>query len=209
MDANGLTEELDISNEKPDILLNKYDLITDPDGNFFTKMSKEDFMTVYEDPPRVQRLCSSDGELCRYAIVLPLYPEGCDHVIPIPFIIDTGAPGYVRLCVGAIDKLREAGAIREKYNSVSGSMSKLKGSLVWGEKSIAEPVVGCLPKQYELTQSLEGDPRGNLLGILAIEHFQLMADCTNSNKQSSPIPSHTPSPTPSPSPTSSSSCSIL
>lgn len=159
----------------PDLLLSKYDLLPDRHDNFLNKISKESFVVKYGDQPSVWKLLCNTGVLRRYAVVLPFYPEGCDRVIPIPFIIDTGAHGYMHLCKGAASKLREGEVLNDVYDPVNGDMFLLKGKLGRGVKFIDRPTASPLLQLHE--ESLRGDPRGNLLGIRTIDYFQLMPEC--------------------------------
>ena len=51
--------------------------------------------------------------LRRYAIVLPLQAGSRDDVIPIPFILDTGAPDFMYFCRTAVKRLAAVNSIKE------------------------------------------------------------------------------------------------
>ena len=82
-----------------DFLLNELDLPA-KNEDYFKVISKKDFIKTFGDSPIIRRY--SFNLLKRVAIVLPLHISD-SHVIPIPFIVDTGAP-YMYLGSGAIKK---------------------------------------------------------------------------------------------------------
>ena len=72
----------------------------------------------------------------RYAVVLPLFTRF--QAIPIPFLMDTGAPEFVYLCSAAIHKLGVLGAIKE----IAGPYPyKLLGSLGPEDNGVDQPYI--------------------------------------------------------------------
>ena len=102
----------------------------------------------------------------RYAIVLPLFTTV--QAIPIPFILDTGASGFIYLCSGAIHHLKRLQAIRETTGVYP---YQLLGTFGPEDQGVPQPFADVIPNVYE--QHAPGDVRLNLLGIKAMKHFGL------------------------------------
>ena len=66
-----------------------------------------------------------------------------DEVIPIPCILDTGAPGIMNLGTGAMKALFRLGLVDED------SFYRLRGALYWRNTSIQRPIVDNLLYQIE------------------------------------------------------------
>ena len=105
----------------------------------------------------------------RYTVVLPLLIEK-NQAIPIPFILDTGAPEFAYMCSAAVRQLEQLNAIRD----VTGLLwpYQLLGTLGPEQYKVHDPFVDVLPIRYE--ERIPGDVRANLLGIKAINHFELL-----------------------------------
>ena len=102
----------------------------------------------------------------RYAIVLPLFTAS--QAIPIPFILDTGAPGFVYLCSAAVHHLERLEAIKE----LTGVYPyQLLGSFGPEDSKVDHPYVDVMP--HECEEFTPDDVRLNLLGIKAMKHFGL------------------------------------
>ena len=84
----------------------------------------------------------SDGYyLQRVLITLPLERDA-DRVIPIPFIVDTGAPSMLILGYGARDKLRKLQVFKELYDANKATTdNRLNGTLLAKEDNIEDPIV--------------------------------------------------------------------
>ena len=105
--------------------------------------------------------------LRRYAIILPL-TVGPSQVIPIPFILDTGAPEFIYLCTSAMLALTEVGALTQ--TTQRGYNYQLNGSLQCpGDIELYNPMANALPCTYEKTNP--HDIRLNLLGIKTIDRI--------------------------------------
>lgn len=151
----------------PEFLLQDTDLPR-PDPDHLQVVSKGHFIEKFGKCPPLQKVYSPPVEktLRRISVVLPLHLSNGKDVIPIPFIIDTGAPDCMYLGTGAVTRLRDENLIAE----LSGGLHPffLKGKLSRGELFINNPSVSELPLQYE-ELSIRGDLRLNLLGLLGIE----------------------------------------
>ena len=149
----------------PEFLLWDIDLPkVDPD--YLKVISKVRFFQKFGKCSPFQKVfLPHDKTLRKIAVVLPLHLSNGENVIPIPFIVDTGAPNCMYLGTGAVTRLRDENAIVE----VSGLHAYvLKGKLCRGEQFIENPPASLLPLHYE-ELSIRGDPRLNLLGLSGIE----------------------------------------
>lgn len=154
----------------PEFLLQDIDLPrVDPD--YLQVISKVRFFEKFGECPLLQRVFSPPGKtLRRISVVLPLHLNNGQDVIPIPFIIDTGAPDCMYLGTGAVTRLRDENVIAE----VSGLHAfLLRGNLRRGELFIENPPASLLPLHYE-ELSIRGDPRLNLLGLSGIELLEVI-----------------------------------
>ena len=96
----------------------------------------------------------------RWAIVLPL--EIRDNlVVPIPFIIDTGAPNFMYLGSGCRRVLADLGVL---VDIAAGAPYRLKGVMRRGDFSVTNPPAWGVPEPHKENQVV-GDVRVNLLGL--------------------------------------------
>ena len=96
----------------------------------------------------------------RWAIVLPL--EIRDNlVVPIPFIIDTGAPNFMYLGSGCRRVLADLGVL---VDTAAGASYRLKGVMRRGDFSVTNPPAWDVPEPHE-GLLVVGDVRVNLLGL--------------------------------------------
>lgn len=150
-----------------ELLLRDVDLPRkDPD--FFRVVSKSTFAKRFStDLIEIQEVTGKYAEeesLRRYAIVLPLQVQAGsgDDVIPIPFILDTGAPDFIYICRTAVNRLAALNSIKEV--TTSRFSHQVIGRLLGpGERFLDHPFACSLPSQYEIIEP--HDPRLNLLGI--------------------------------------------
>ena len=164
---------LSATDKELDLLLTGIDLASKHPGYFwyvskeeYDKNFSKDVIRIHDTEPEDQ-IQGDDNSFYvrRYATVLPLVVG--IQMIPVPFILDTGAPAYMYLCTTAIRHLDTLGIIKK----VSGRypyrlMVDLLGP---NDKKIVRPPVDAIPLQYELHEA--GDSRVNLLGVKAIEVF--------------------------------------
>ena len=155
-----------------DLLLREVDL-PPMDPNFLTYMPKHQFLKHYSmdiipinereekgrEPPNIPNIR-------RYVIVLPLFTTL--QAIPIPFILDTGAPDFIYLCSAAVHRLERLQAIKETTGIYP---YQLLGTFGPEDQGMLQPFVHPMPLLYE--ERTPGDVRLNLLGIKAMEHFGL------------------------------------
>ena len=105
----------------------------------------------------------------KLAVVLPLQFSGV-HVIPIPFIVATGAPHPIYLCSSAVRLLNGCRVLKVTDGLYPYQMI---GKLLGPEgKEFNNPPVSVLPSQYEKFQP--HNPRMNLIGIELIHYFKLL-----------------------------------
>lgn len=139
--------------------------------NYLKIISARDF--VHMEQQIIKVYDPYGGYLRRLYVVVPLrLNESDDDVIPIPFLIDTGAPGYLHLGRGARNALRQLKILREANNRMYPY--SLKGTLFRGRKYIEDPWACELNVDYEPNPNDdEGDCRTNLLGILALQQLEI------------------------------------
>lgn len=164
---------------KPDLLLMEMD-VAPKDECIMTKIPAKQFIEVYGNIPPVQSLKERYKNMyknARLVITLPLCTSE-DEVIPIPFIIDTGYPHSMCLAKKTRSLLKELGSIYKPKNSTitaDTSCYRLIGNLCRGivnSLKIENPYAFRLPKDNEFKP--KSDPRGNLLGLLAIQKLQIL-----------------------------------
>ena len=97
----------------------------------------------------------------RWAVVLPL-DIGENMVVPIPFIIATGAPNFMYLGSGCRQVLADLGVLMDSVSS--GAPYWLKGVMCRGEVRVIYPPAWSVPSQHE-GSVVVGDIRVNLLGL--------------------------------------------
>lgn len=155
--------------DRPEFLLQEMDLVN-ADEDYLKCICEKEFLKKFGVFPSLSAV-SFNREIRRLSIILPLYITG-NKVIPIPFIVDTGAPDFMYLGTGALRELKKAQVIKD----VSGRMDfRLLGNLVRGERSVEQPYAGILPLQYEEI-NVRGDPRLNVLGLAAIGALDIKID---------------------------------
>ena len=151
---------------KAELFLRDVDLPRkDPD--FFRVISKSVFANRFSSElieiQEVSGKYTEQESLRRYAIVLPLQTGKAENeVIPIPFILDTGAPDYMYFCRSAVKRLVGLSSIKQV--TASRYSYQVIGRLLGpGGKFLDHPFACSLPHDYEIFEP--HDPRLNLLGI--------------------------------------------
>ena len=150
------------------------------DPKFLTYIPKSQFPKLYsmdvipindvEEESRGKQ--PSVPNIRRYAIVLPLFTDS--QAIPIPFILDTGAPEFIYLCSAAVHHLDRLEAIKETTGLYP---YQLLGTFGPEDQGVHMPFVDAMPKLYE--ERAPDDVRLNLLGIKAMKHFGLFFKIVN------------------------------
>ena len=125
------------------------------DRNYLQAIGKEDFT-----PSSIVEVAAAP----RLAIVLPLQIED-GRVVPIPLIIDTGAPGFMYLGTGCRRALAELGVLEEVVGSYP---YRLRGAIYRGDTRVFNPPAWNLPPHHESLALLD-DVRLNLLGLDSIK----------------------------------------
>ena len=154
----GIISEID---PRIELLLRDVDLPY-KDPNFFRSIAKTAFFERFPikliEIPEIG-LPGNNVEIRRCAVILPL-ETGCkDYVIPIPFILDTGAPDYLYLCWTAVKELVPLNCIEQ----ITASYQLIGRLLGTGQNFIDHPLVSSLPTYYKVNEP--DDPRLNILGI--------------------------------------------
>ena len=149
-----------------DILLHQWDLPpTDPD---YLMVIEEKFIEKYGDgmlfkvpPPEP----NAKRKIRRLAVVLPLKLAPSGKVIPIPYIVDTGAPGIVYFGTKTVTILNSMNLIKNVHYYEFHYL--VSGVITCGKKEITQVFASEVPPVYESTE-IRDDVRCNLLGLQAI-----------------------------------------
>ena len=151
-----------------DFLLSELDVVPQ-DRRYLKLISKEEFSTM--DQSLYIRVTSSKNNYRRLATILPLYADtGCGElVVPIPCIIDTGAPATLVLGTGALNQLKLLELLHGDIRMV------LRGLIKKNNKEIKNPVVNILPGHFESNLTVE-DVRYNILGIHGLQELGYVID---------------------------------
>ena len=142
--------------------------------SFMRVVTREIFLNDFGECPQPQKVLGSNEILRRLTIVLALecwHSGGDSHGndVPVPFIIDTGAPEFMYLGSGAVKKLKDVDILEDTAGLYP---FRLKGTLCRGSVSCNQPFACVLPLTDE-ELSIRGDVRLNLLGLTGIEYFKL------------------------------------
>ena len=100
--------------------------------------------------------------------MLPLQVSD-NNIVPIPFVLNTGATGSLYLGTETLRSLKKAQLIKD----ASGLWPHLLGTFSRGEKLMKDPFFDTLPINYE-EPSIRGDVCLNVLGLLAIDILGIM-----------------------------------
>ena len=139
-----------------DILLHQWDLPPD-DSDYLTVLKEERFIEKYG----IGKFHKIHLPTRRLAIVLPL-KIAADKLIPIPYIVDTGAPGVIYLGSKSLDILSKMGLVKQvQYNEFQYLLS---GMVTYGKNEITQVFASDLPGAHE-GLDVRGDVRCNLLGL--------------------------------------------
>uniref|UniRef100_A0A1X7V2R0 Peptidase A2 domain-containing protein n=1 Tax=Amphimedon queenslandica TaxID=400682 RepID=A0A1X7V2R0_AMPQE len=150
-----------------EFLLQDEDLPPKHDG-YLTLMSWSQFQKEFDETeggPKVTKVMLG-GKIRRVTTVLPMQISD-GRVIPIPFIIDSGAPGLMYLGTGSLGRLKELNLINNKARTdVYQNTFHLMGTFYNEARSafLAQPNVSEFPSEHE-GASVKGDIRLNLIGL--------------------------------------------
>jgi len=106
----------------------------------------------------------------RLATIVPLYDMKKTIVVPIPCVIDTGAPAFLLLGTAARNALFHHKLLRGEL-----TQRLLEGILIKNGREILNPIVAELPYTYE-DERTRNDVRYNVLGIYGLQQFGYVID---------------------------------
>ena len=138
---------------------------------YLTEMSIPEFKEYFNDLYKIHGRIDLKGYLTRIFIVLPfaVHRDENIYVIPIPFVVDTGAPVMLILGRGAEKELKDKRLIKKAYTQFYGDFNYLDGYLLYGSKPryIHKPVISNRTTNME-DDKLWDQKRVNLLGLKAL-----------------------------------------
>ena len=154
----------------PEILLCRSDLLPNDLVHNYV-MSKEKFLELYktECPLYVVKdHLTGLKTLLKLLAVIP-FEIKTGELLPIPFVVDTGAPGTMYLG----RKLRKTLDELNVFQEVASFLGPYKvcGTFTWKNLTLTDPVVNLLPRVHEID---DDDFRANLLGLDAIAKLKLL-----------------------------------
>lgn len=139
---------------------------------YLTELSKQE-LEEYSETIGIGKIygrLDSAQKLTRIFITLPLEiksPEQNEAMfIPIPFIVDTGAPVTLILGEGAESSLRNKNLFCEDKNC-------LKGRIFNGKRDIVNPIVNNRADSMEGVWKDSNEKRANLLGLIALGYLEV------------------------------------
>lgn len=156
-----------------DILLHKLDF-PKLEHDYLTVVSKKWFQDKYGSGKISTIYSPSVPDMPkRLTAVLPLELED-GAVIPLPMIIDTGAPGMLYLGSKPLSVLNKLGLIKDVVLS-DVFHYRVRGKLTYGFATISEVYASEVPSIFEAIGSeVRGDIRCNILGLPGIVMLELM-----------------------------------
>ena len=150
-----------------DLLLSDLDVMSQ-DKRYLTKITEEEFSEM-DNASWVPITSGIDKYYKRICTIVPLYVDKSSMVVPIPCIIDTGAPTFMILGEGATVAL-------QRYNIIPrGEITMIvKGTMIKNGYRVTNPVVSQLPDHLYSTPDARKDVRLNVLGLKALQDFQFV-----------------------------------
>lgn len=173
-----------------EILITDLDL-PQPDPNYFTVMSEQDYQRHFGESGLILYGEHVAGIYPRIFATLPLEIDEDGKCVPIPFIVDTGAPGNLFLGSGATEILRRWGILVEREFSARFDVRTglyvpyLKGKLRYRsddvDKYIKKPIVNDLPEKFLHHKDgsdniIWWDPRANIIGLQMLINLNITLD---------------------------------
>ena len=160
------------------LLLHSHDLPV-YNAHYFERLTKEGFQSHFGALKLKveEKNAPNGGQISRLTVILPLRLKDRENFdfIPIPFIVDTGAPMFAYFGRGAMRKLLHTNAIIRDNDTY-----ELQGNLIRGEhQSDDNQIVYELPDGHEVKEiknknELEYDPRANLLGLPGMKKLGML-----------------------------------
>ena len=160
--------------ESKDILLTEMDL---PPSNpkYLVEMTVEDYNTECGNGDSGNFIWKRyiDDDLARLGILLPLHTKR-GTIIPVPWIIDTGAPMMLYLGKEAFNQL-------DKLHYIGYGIygSAFTGEIKYKNMTLKKPRVELLPTRYELLTDGKGDVRTNVIGMAGLSRLKILEDYKN------------------------------
>ena len=112
-----------------DFLLQGYAV---PSELFLKEATTVEYSSNFVLPPKIMELYKDLISLWRRAIVLSLFTSK-EKIVPVPFVIDTGAPYMFYLGIGARSALEQIDEITEVVG-IHAEIGRLKGRINCGKK---------------------------------------------------------------------------
>ena len=148
----------------PKILLQEWDL-PPKNPDYLTEITENKFKTDFGE---IIKLIKNENSMSwRWVTVLPLYTER-GSVLPLPVIIDTGAPRMLYMGTTAYFKLE---SLRCVGYQPTRAWDRFLGKVYWKGKSLKRPMIERLPEAYEMNRS---DIRTNLVGLMVLEELSMI-----------------------------------
>jgi len=151
-----------------DYLLSFLD-VAPKDDRFLNYMSVEDYESSSFEDELYTKAYVSSGYYKRLVTVLPLYTDHDQKVVPIPCIIDTGAPATLVLGAGAM------AALKQKNLVIGDTSIRAAGIIKKNGREIMKPWISQLPDHYESDKSIT-DVRFNLLGLHGLQDLEFIVE---------------------------------
>ena len=89
------------------------------DPDFLGVITKQHWLQKLGEKSPLIKIYSSYGNLHRLFVIMPLFMKRGNAAILIPFLIDTGAPSFVYLGSGAINRLKSLGLLSCNYGKIN------------------------------------------------------------------------------------------
>ena len=161
-----------------DILLHKLDF-PEMQPDFLKMIKKESFQEKY-GRGKVYEIYSPSGRKAvkRWTGVLPLEIDvAVGVVIPLPVIVDCGAPGMLYLGSGPLSALYNMGVLKDVVDTQSDGMYRYRvcGKISYGDATLSDLYANEVPIMYEsISSDVRGDIRCNILGLEAIKVLKIL-----------------------------------
>ena len=141
----------------------------------FKVMNRDDFQKTFQKEWTVYGVKEFErpGTWRRLLTVMPLELKGnyCNKVFPLPFAVETGAPGTVFLGFKLREVLEELQLLKEIPSLIAPW--QLSGNLLWKGNRIQDPFVHAMPDERELP---DRDIRSNVIGLDGIMELGIWKD---------------------------------
>ena len=157
-----------------DILLHQLDF-PEMQPDFLKMIKKEAFQEKY-GRGKVYEIYSPSGRKAvkRWTGVLPLEIDvAVGVVIPLPVIVDCGAPGMLYLGSGPLSSLYNMGVLKDVVDTDGMYRYRVCGKISYGPATLSDLYASEVPIKYESIY-VRGDVRCNILGLEAIKVLKIL-----------------------------------